>query len=120
MTACICQLNNIQRGTMNWPIIYGIGVNVKTGEIFPANFPDKSPDVSLRCARQLTGCREMIDIYDTLMGLLRIGPFNYSPMRGVDLWLAQNDEFILKVNLFYFIHLIIIIIIIILASINIT
>lgn len=27
--------------------------------------------------------------------MLRIGPFNYDPIRGVDLWLAQSDEFLL-------------------------
>lgn len=28
--------------------------------------------------------------------MLRIGPFNYDPLRGVDLWLSQPDEFILQ------------------------
>lgn len=28
--------------------------------------------------------------------MLRIGPFNYDPLRGVDLWLAQSDEFLLQ------------------------
>lgn len=37
-----------------------------------------------------------MDVYDYNMGLLRIGPFNYKPLRGVDLWLEQNDEFILR------------------------
>jgi hypothetical protein len=27
---------------------------------------------------------------------LRIGPFSYSPMRSVDIWLEQTDEFILQ------------------------
>lgn len=27
--------------------------------------------------------------------MLRIGPFNYDPIRGVDLWLAQSDDFLL-------------------------
>lgn len=31
-----------------------IGVNVKTGEIFPATFPDKGPEPALRNARNLT------------------------------------------------------------------
>jgi protein N-terminal asparagine amidohydrolase len=98
VTACICRLNNSLRGNINWPVIYGIGVNVKTGDVFPATFPDKGPDIPLRSARHFTGCHEMLDIYDTNMGLLRIGPFNYRPMRGVDLWLSQNDEFILQVS----------------------
>lgn len=38
----------------------------------------------------------MLDIYDSQLGMLRIGPFNYDPVRGVDLWLSQTDEFILQ------------------------
>lgn len=40
-------------------MIYGVGVNVKTGEIFPATFPDKGPDQALRCARYLTGVSQV-------------------------------------------------------------
>lgn len=39
---------------------------------------------------------QVLDIYDTTVGLLRIGPFNYEPLRGVDLWLDQSDDFILQ------------------------
>lgn len=28
--------------------------------------------------------------------MLRIGPFSYDPLRGVDLWLEQSDDFILQ------------------------
>lgn len=38
----------------------------------------------------------MLDVYDSQLGMLRIGPFNYEPMRGIDLWLSQSDEFILQ------------------------
>jgi protein N-terminal asparagine amidohydrolase len=38
----------------------------------------------------------VLDVYDCQLGLLRIGPFNYDPLRGVDLWLEQTDEFILQ------------------------
>jgi hypothetical protein len=38
----------------------------------------------------------VLDIYDSQLGMLRIGPFNYDPVRGVDLWLSQSDEFILQ------------------------
>lgn len=94
--ACIGELNSIIRGDINWPIIYGIGVNVKTGEIYPATFPDKGPDLQLRQARNFTGGQAVLDIYDSQNSMLRIGPFNYDPLRGVDLWLAQNDEFLLQ------------------------
>ncbi|KAG4073688.1 hypothetical protein HA402_000912 [Bradysia odoriphaga] len=94
--ACVGELNTIVRGDLNWPIIYGIGVNIKTGEIFPAAFTDKGPDLQLRMARNFTGGQTVLDIYDSQLGMLRIGPFNYDPLRGVDLWLAQTDEFLLR------------------------
>jgi protein N-terminal asparagine amidohydrolase len=94
--ACVGELNTTIRGGIHWPIIYGIGVNTKTGEIFPATFPDKGPDQALRCSRYLTGVSQVLDIYDCSLGLLRIGPFNYEPLRGVDLWLEQSDDFILQ------------------------
>jgi protein N-terminal asparagine amidohydrolase len=94
--AVVGDLNTVQRGDINWPIIYGIGINIKTGEIFPANFPDKGPDVQLRLARKFTGGHSVLDIYDSQAGMIRIGPFNYEPMRGVDLWLSQTDEFLLQ------------------------
>ncbi|XP_023230791.1 protein N-terminal asparagine amidohydrolase-like [Centruroides sculpturatus] len=96
ITACICELNNSLRGNINWPVIYGIGINVKSGEIFPATFPDKGPDLQLRCARHFTGCYDMIDTYDYNLGVMRIGPFNYEPMRGINLWLSQSDDFLLQ------------------------
>lgn len=94
--ACVVELNTILRNEINWPIVYGVGVNIRTGEIFPATFPDKGPEVALRLARSFTGSQTVIDIYDSNLGMLRIGPFNYDPLRGVDLWLAQNDEFLLQ------------------------
>ena len=45
-TACVGELNTTIRGGIHWPIIYGVGVNVKTGEIFPATFPDKGSSSS--------------------------------------------------------------------------
>lgn len=53
--ACVGELNTILRGETNYPLIYGIGVNIKTGEIFPATFTDKGPDQNLRQARHFTG-----------------------------------------------------------------
>lgn len=46
--ACVGELNTTIRGETNWPVIYGVGVNTRTGEIFPATFPDKGPDIQLR------------------------------------------------------------------------
>lgn len=46
--ACVGELNTTMRGDLNWPIVYGVGVNTRSGEIFPATFPDKGPDIQLR------------------------------------------------------------------------
>lgn len=94
--ACIGELNTTLRNGIQWPILFGAAVNVKTGEIFPATFQDKGPEPALRNARNLTGSKQILDIYDCSAGLLRIGPFNYDPLRGVELWLEQPDEVILQ------------------------
>ena len=54
-TCCIGDLCTLHRNGIAWPIVYGIGVNVKTGDIFPAQFTDKGPDMDIRYARTLTG-----------------------------------------------------------------
>ena len=54
-TCCIGDLCTLNRNGVPWPIIYGVGVNVKTGDIFPAQFNEKGPDMDLRYARTLTG-----------------------------------------------------------------
>ena len=38
----------------------------------------------------------MLEIYDCSREELRIGPFSYEPMRAVDIWLQQSDEFLLQ------------------------
>jgi protein N-terminal asparagine amidohydrolase len=96
LTACIGELNTILRGDVHWPIIYGVGVNLKTGEIFPATFPEKGPDIPLRHARLFTGTYALLEVYDCTSGLLRIGPFHYDPMRCASTFLQQPDEFILQ------------------------
>lgn len=61
--ACVGELNTTFRGGIQWPIIYGVGVNVKSGEIFPATFPDKGPDQPLRFARHLTGIPQVRSLF---------------------------------------------------------
>ena len=90
ITANICEVNNILQGNVNHPVIHGAAINVKTGDIFPATFLDQGPDIPLRSSRFFSpGSREMLDVYDTQGGLLRIGPFNYQPVRSIDLWLKE-------------------------------
>ena len=57
--ACIADLNTVVRNGIHCPIIYGIGVNVKTGELFPATFPDKGPEQNLRTARNLSTSQQV-------------------------------------------------------------
>lgn len=45
------------------------GVNVKTGELFPATFPDKGPDQALRSARHLTGGQQVMFLLIILVDL---------------------------------------------------
>jgi len=98
VTLCVGELCTVRRSGTPWPLLYGLGVNVKTGDIFPAQFTDKGPDMDLRTARTLTGGESvgLMDIYDYQREELRIGPFTYEPMRAVDIWLQQTDEFVLK------------------------
>lgn len=55
ITCCVGELCTINRHGIPWPAIYGIGVNIKTGDIFPGTFADKGPDLDIRTARTLAG-----------------------------------------------------------------
>ena len=98
VSACVCQVNNTFRDNINWPAYTGAAISVKTGEIFAAKFPyhQREPEISLRSTRLYTGQSEMIEIYDNQSEMVKIGPFNYEPLRGVDLWLKQPDDVILQ------------------------
>lgn len=96
VSACVGELNTTIRNDIPWPILFGVGVNVKTGEIFPATFPDKGPDIPLRHARLFTGNHCLMEVYDYGSGLLRVGPFHYEPLRCANIMLQESDEFILN------------------------
>jgi len=98
VTCCVGEVCTVHRNGTPWPVIYGAGVNVKTGDIFPAQFTDKGPDMDIRNARTLTGGENvgMLDVYDCAREEMRIGPFTYEPMRAVDIWLEQTDNFLLQ------------------------
>ncbi|KAL3876090.1 hypothetical protein ACJMK2_033971 [Sinanodonta woodiana] len=93
-TACITDLNNTTRKNIQWPMIYGLAINVKTGEIFRASFADRGPDMSLRSARHFTGEEEVLSIYDYKKQRMTIGPFLYSTMDEIDLLCRLPDQFI--------------------------
>ncbi|CAN2391195.1 N-terminal asparagine [Pristimantis euphronides] len=59
VTLCVTDINNKKENGINLPITYGIAVNVKTGELSKAKFPDRQPDEDLRSAYVLTGGQVM-------------------------------------------------------------
>ncbi|CAL1535604.1 unnamed protein product [Lymnaea stagnalis] len=91
VTACITHHNTVYRNKIPFPVVYGLAVNVKTGELHPASFPDKGPDIPLRGARHFTGGKENIEIYDSKTEVLTIGPFNYEEMPHIDYYLSLSD-----------------------------
>ncbi|KAM9363042.1 protein N-terminal asparagine amidohydrolase [Symphorus nematophorus] len=94
-TCCITEVNDTVVDGNHRPVVYGIGVNVKTGEVFPSSFTCKGPAEELRSARTFTG-GQMADIYDSSRGLVKIGPCQWSPNLDIAFWLSQNDDTILK------------------------
>ncbi|OXB82690.1 UNVERIFIED_CONTAM: hypothetical protein H355_000388 [Colinus virginianus] len=95
VTFCVTELNDREEKDIHFPIIYGIAVNVKTAEIFPATFPEKGPDAELRSAHVLTGAK-LTNIYDAKNEQLHIGPYFWRPFPHVDFWLEQDDQQILQ------------------------
>ncbi|KFP23532.1 Protein N-terminal asparagine amidohydrolase, partial [Colius striatus] len=95
VTFCVTELNDREEKDIHFPVIYGIAVNVKTAEIFPATFPEKGPDEDLRSAHILTGA-PLTNIYDARREQLHIGPYFWRPFPHVDFWLEQDDKQILQ------------------------
>uniref|UniRef100_I3KRM4 N-terminal asparagine amidase n=1 Tax=Oreochromis niloticus TaxID=8128 RepID=I3KRM4_ORENI len=54
-TCCITEMNDVVVNGTHRPVVYGIGVDVKTGDVYPASFPHKGPAEELRSARTFTG-----------------------------------------------------------------
>ncbi|CAL8388593.1 unnamed protein product [Arctogadus glacialis] len=94
-TCCITEMNDVMVEGTHRPVVYGIGVNVNTGELFPASFPQKGPAEELRSARTFTG-GQMVDLYDSSRGLVRIGPCQWSGDLDIAFWMSQSDDTILK------------------------
>ncbi|CAB1344524.1 unnamed protein product [Coregonus sp. 'balchen'] len=94
-TCCITEMNDSLVDGAHRPVVYGIGINMKTGEVFPASFPYKGPAEELRSARTFTG-GQMADIYDSSKGEVKIGPCKWSPNLDISFWLSQDDDTILK------------------------
>ena len=95
-TVCVFSVNNFFDGRFNRPIIYGIGVNTRTGEIFSARFKYKGPDEPLRHARIFGSSSSMLSIYDFETGCMKLGPFDYRPFPEIRIFLQFGDNEILK------------------------
>ncbi|KAI5108811.1 N-terminal asparagine amidase [Silurus meridionalis] len=94
-TCCITDINDVVTDGIHRPIIYGIGVNVKTGEVFPSMFPHRGPAEDLRSARSFTG-GQLAEVYDCSKEQLKIGPCRWSPSNDLAFWLDEDDETILQ------------------------
>jgi len=91
-------VTTVNREGVAVPLVSGLGLSLRTGEIFPAVFSERGPDMDLRLARTLTPGEKvgMLEVYDCVHEEMVIGPFTYSPMRAVDIWLQQSDQFLLQ------------------------
>lgn len=94
-TCCVTEMNDVVTDGIHRPVVYGIGVNVKTGEVFPATFPQKGPAEELRSARTFTG-GELAEVYDSSTEQVKIGPCKWPPSTDMAFWLAEDDETILQ------------------------
>ncbi|XP_067912336.1 protein N-terminal asparagine amidohydrolase [Heterodontus francisci] len=94
-TYCLTELNDVVKKNVHWPVIYGMAVNVKTGEIFHATFPDRGPDEVIRSARNFLG-GSIMSIYDAKVEQLQIEPYQWTPFPAAQFWLQQPDQVILQ------------------------
>ena len=79
-----------------WPVVCGGGVDVATGEVFPARFSSHGPDMDIRSLRLHNHAVTIINIYDHHTGKIILRPFTYSVMSDASLWLQRTDAFLLE------------------------
>ena len=99
LNTAISNSHHIELGALSFGLlISGVGVNLKTGGITSYKFSEKGQGMDFRTAHTLTGGQNvsLLNIYNSVIEELTIGPFTYSPMRAVDIWLAMTDQFLLQ------------------------
>ncbi|XP_029951011.1 protein N-terminal asparagine amidohydrolase-like [Salarias fasciatus] len=94
-TCCTTEMNDVLVDGIHKPIIYGIGVKVETGEVFPASFTFKGPAENLRSARRFTK-GEMVEIYEPNQGIVKVGPCSWPPQPDLIKWMTMTDKEILE------------------------
>uniref|UniRef100_A0A671KHC1 Protein N-terminal asparagine amidohydrolase-like n=1 Tax=Sinocyclocheilus anshuiensis TaxID=1608454 RepID=A0A671KHC1_9TELE len=90
-TCCITALYE----TLTERLCPSSGVNVKTGQVFPASFTCRGPAEELRSARTFSGA-QMVEVYDSSRELVKIDPCRWTPNNDMAFWLSQDDETILQ------------------------
>ncbi|KAK7501283.1 hypothetical protein BaRGS_00007408 [Batillaria attramentaria] len=93
VTACIGKHNTTFKRNIPFPIIYGLAVEVQSGKIFSATFPDHGPDIPARSARHFTGSHDNLPVYDHHRKQMVIGPFTYRQLGNLDQILGMPDRF---------------------------
>ncbi|XP_051997382.1 protein N-terminal asparagine amidohydrolase-like [Xyrauchen texanus] len=91
----VIDMNDVIKGGIHLPLLYGIGVHVKSGYVFPASFIFRGPVEELRSARTFSG-GQMVEVYDSSRELVKIGPCRWTQSDDMAFWLSQDDEIILQ------------------------
>jgi len=93
---CVGSVNTRSEKGVNWPILYGAGCDVSSGDVFHATFPYHGPDTAIRSMRMHSSNPQLLSIYNCHTNKIIIPPFNCRPINDVDMWLKQSDAFLLK------------------------
>lgn len=99
LTACVCELNNRRRDDgLDEPVIRGVAMEMKSGSIFPATFPEKyrGPDRALRSVRSFLGESHLENIYNPEKNQLVFGPYAYKNFEMASVLLNLPDEILLE------------------------
>uniref|UniRef100_A0A0L8G4E6 Protein N-terminal asparagine amidohydrolase n=1 Tax=Octopus bimaculoides TaxID=37653 RepID=A0A0L8G4E6_OCTBM len=98
MCATISDMNTVMKEGTPFPVIYGLGVDMKHREIFPATFVDRGPDYPLRNAMRMFDWQDSFPcIYNFHLRRIVIQPFNYcvDDVSCVDKFINLTDKEIL-------------------------
>ncbi|XP_076053171.1 protein N-terminal asparagine amidohydrolase-like isoform X1 [Oratosquilla oratoria] len=93
---CTCAVNTVLTSKGPSPKVYGLGVEIATGNVFPALFVSHDPDLTLRSAyRWSSSSDKMIDLYDHHTQTITIYPFTRLEYFSFDVSL-MSDEHLLE------------------------
>ncbi|GAB1602942.1 protein N-terminal asparagine amidohydrolase-like [Argonauta hians] len=98
MRATISDMNTVMKNDVPFPVITGLGVDMKHREIFPATFTDRGPDYPLRNAMRMFDWQDSFHcIYNFHLQRIVIQPFNYcvDDVTCVDKFINLSDSEIL-------------------------